>query len=461
MYKTEKLGSTQMEIEGPSLEWIKNRLQREYGDMYQILNYKTTLKGGLFGFFQKEIVNANYVVEDSFNRYNSVPDPLKKMPYSGGADYSPYQRPQSYPQKTDYMPYVQREVPVKTGMADPNQNSFTAKRDEFLKQTLGNGNVTSMLQVAQLTKQIEKLGEKIDSVSQAQAASQGDENATIQKINDLLVQNEFTQNYIRKMDDKIRREFNLEDLEDFDRVQDSVIDWIGETISIAPKFNSKGKIAHVIVVVGPTGVGKTTTIARMAAKLRKVAQSKKLPAPAIKMITMDTWRVGAFEQLKHYGDAIEIDVDKAESADDLKSLFDSYKNSMDFVLIDTSGYSPNDYENIAKMRSMLDVKGMQPDIYLAVAASTKASDLEKIIRNYESFDFRSVIVTKCDETSAYGNVISILSEKNKQISMITDGQQVLHSLKRASPVLFLRQLIGFQVNKDKVVKKFGSENEEE
>ena len=96
MYKTEKLGSTQMEIEGPSLEWIKNRLQREYGDMYQILNYKTTLKGALFGFFQKEIVNANYVVEDSFKRYNSVPDPLKKMPYPG-ADVSQFQHPRPMP----------------------------------------------------------------------------------------------------------------------------------------------------------------------------------------------------------------------------------------------------------------------------------------------------------------------------------------------------------------------------
>ena len=67
MYKTEKLGSTQMEIEGPSLEWIKNRLQREYGDMYQILIYKTTLKGGLFGFFHQTLSKKRF---PRLTRYN-------------------------------------------------------------------------------------------------------------------------------------------------------------------------------------------------------------------------------------------------------------------------------------------------------------------------------------------------------------------------------------------------------
>lgn len=456
MYSSEKVGATQLEIEGPSLEWIKDRLYREYGDMCHILNYKTTLKGGFFGLFQKEIVNAHYVVEDSYNEYNSVPDSLRKLPPQG-ANYSPYQRVPSYGTKTDYVSYAPKGTSVKAA-PDMMQNSFTASRDEFLKQQVGNGNVTSMIQVAQITKQIEKLGEKIDDISKSNSSSSRDEHPTIQKINELLAQNEFNNSYISKMDEKIRREFNLEDLEDFDSVQENVINWIGESISIAPKFSAKGKDAHVIIIVGPTGVGKTTTIARMAAKLKKVARSKKLSSPSMKMITMDTWRVGAFEQLKNYGDALDIGVDKAENADDLKVLIDSYKTSMDFVLVDTSGYSPNDYENIAKMRAMLDVKGMQADIYLALAAGTKASDLEKIIRNYESFDYRSVIVTKCDETSAFGNVISVLHEKNKSVSMVTDGQQVLHSLKRASPVLFLRQLSGFQVDKDKAVKRFGPEN---
>ena len=124
-------------------------------------------------------------------------------------------------------------------------------------------------------------------------------------------------------------------------------------------------------------------------------------------------------------------------------------------MIDTSGYSPNDYENIGKMRTVLDVPGLQAEVYLAITASTKAKDLETILRNYEPFNFKSVIITKLDETSTYGNVLSVLSEKNKAISWVTDGQYVLHYIKRAHPIRFLRYLEGFHSDMAHLESKFG------
>lgn len=171
-------------------------------------------------------------------------------------------------------------------------------------------------------------------------------------------------------------------------------------------------------------------------------------------------RVAAIEQLKRWAEIINVNVDKAESSEDLKILCDSYVSNSDYIFIDTSGYSPNDYENIAKMRTTLNVKNLNENVYLAITAGVSAKDLENIIRNYEGFDFKSIIVTKCDETTSFGRVISVLSEKNKPVSWITTGQDVLNTIQRADPKWFLKNLSGFKINAEHIEKKFGTADKE-
>ena len=108
------------------------------------------------------------------------------------------------------------------------------------------------------------------------------------------------------------------------------------------------------------------------------------------------------------------------------------------------------------MKTILDVKDMHPDVYLAVCASTKARDLENIMQNYEPFAFRSVIVTKCDETNLYGNVISALYDKHKMVSYITDGQRVPHNIRRAGVIDFLIRLSDFTIDRVHIDDKFGA-----
>jgi len=148
-------------------------------------------------------------------------------------------------------------------------------------------------------------------------------------------------------------------------------------------------------------------------------------------------------------------VDLGYVARGIKKLYDEKRENLDAIFIDTSGYSPNDTENIGKMKAVLDVRGMKPDIYLAVAASTKATDLANIMQNYEQFGYNSVIVTKCDESKQYGNVISVLHEKNKKISYIADGQKVVRDIHRADVVQFLIRLSGFDVDRVHIEDEFG------
>ena len=99
------------------------------------------------------------------------------------------------------------------------------------------------------------------------------------------------------------------------------------------------------------------------------------------------------------------------------------------------------------MRALLDLEDLRADVYLVVSATTKARDIANIIQNYEPFGFQSVIISKCDETRQYGNIISVLHEKRKSVSYITDGQRIQQNIHPAEIVRFLINLTDFHVDR--------------
>ena len=252
------------------------------------------------------------------------------------------------------------------------------------------------------------------------------------------------------MTERLKGELSLDELENFDFVQQKVVEWIGEGISVDPEVELTRKPV-VLVLVGPTGVGKTTTVAKMAAKYR--LSDKNL---FIRMVTIDRFRIAAQEQLSIYGEHMEIPTTAAETAEDIQKLLAIDGDKLDVMLIDTIGLSPHDYESIGRMRKILDVPGLRPEMYLAVSAATKTSDLRDIMRNYETFGYKSVIVTKYDETNHIGNVISILAEKNKPVSYISSGQIVPRNFESASVMRFLMKLTDFKIDRDSLEKRFAA-----
>ena len=402
-----KLGKSENEpqiITGRDFEDCQKKLFDTYGHNYTILWKRPQFKPGFLGFGQKEYWEVQYIV-GSVSQINS------------------------------------------------EQETFKKNRDELISKA----SVTQTMQIASLDKKLEEyqksLAKKLEEI--ATATNAGDKPLSIQKIEDLLQNNEFTFSYINKITTRLRSELSIEELEDFNFVQNKVVEWIGESIKIVPK--EIHKYPHVIILVGPTGVGKTTTIAKLAGTMILEARNEEQKPPEIRMITIDHTRVGAEEQLRRYGDLLGANVDKAESAEDIKKIFNMYKGNLDVLFIDTPGYSPNDSENIGKMRKMLEVKGIHPDVYLTFTAASKARDMIAIIQNYEPFNFSSVIITKWDETSAIGNVISVLSEKGKSVSYITDGQQVPRKIERATTLKFLLNLNDFTLDRAYIDEKFPEE----
>jgi flagellar biosynthesis protein FlhF len=220
----------------------------------------------------------------------------------------------------------------------------------------------------------------------------------------------------------------------------------------------KDKGVFLVNVMSSPGAGKTTTLVKLAAQfVKSYAQSHDGNRPEICFITTDSMRVGAMEQLERWGKHMGSRVYKAERAEDLKTLYDENRASMDAIFIDTSGFSPNDATHIAQMKLLLEVPGMNPDIYLAFTAGTKSRDLQNIMQNYEPFGYKSVIVTKCDESEQFGNVISVLYDKHKSISYITHGQVASRDISKASVIDFLIRLENFKVDRIHIEDKFGDD----
>ncbi len=398
-------------IEGSSIEEIRDKLYRQYGNDYKIINRKTIFKPTLFHLSQKEVQQVKYIV----NHHKAF----------------------------DEEPYIKKSQ---------SEDTFEKNRQAILQNS---NNVLLSSQITQVTNQIEKLQSQLVNISNVNT-SPTDKHENIGKIEELLEQNEFTFSYIKMIVEKIRNTFSLEQLEDFKLLQRYVVDWIGESFSITEE--KVFRAPHVVILVGPTGVGKTTTTVKLAAASIRESKINNKPRPEFCFITIDTMRVGAMEQIQRFGNLLEKNVLKAENPEDFLTVYNEYKDHVDAIYVDTSGYSPNDSTHIAQMKNILSIENMKPDVYLSVAATTKASDLINISRNYEPFGYDSVIVTKCDETNQIGNIISVLYERHKSLAYITDGQSVARYIHKANKVDILKRLIGFEIDRIHIEDKFGEKD---
>jgi flagellar biosynthesis protein FlhF len=189
---------------------------------------------------------------------------------------------------------------------------------------------------------------------------------------------------------------------------------ISEYINVADQEAYAGK--HRLALIGPTGVGKTTTIAKLAA-IASVLKEK-----SVALITIDTFRVGAVDQLKTYADIISVPLEVARTPKELKNLLARHSDK-DLVLIDTVGRSPYNKLQIAEMKGFLDAC---PDVLicLVLSVATNHRDLNEIISRYGKFSIDKLVFTKLDETRRYGNLINVANRLKKGLAYVTTGQNV-------------------------------------
>lgn len=173
----------------------------------------------------------------------------------------------------------------------------------------------------------------------------------------------------------------------------------------------------IVSLVGPTGVGKTTTIAKLAAKFILQHGSKQ-----VALITTDNYRIGAHEQLNTYGRILDVPVRVASSASELHSLINFFSDKK-LILIDTAGMSQREMKLIEQINT-LQQSGQSIKSYLVMSASTEYKAMNETIKAFNIFEPHACILTKLDEAATIGSAISSLIEHNLPIAFITNGQQV-------------------------------------
>lgn len=172
----------------------------------------------------------------------------------------------------------------------------------------------------------------------------------------------------------------------------------------------------VVAFVGPTGVGKTTTIAKIAAGAALVEKAK------VALITADTYRIAAIEQIKTYAEIIGVPWEVVYSPRDMEMALVK-RSDAELVLIDTAGRSPNSPTRMYELKSMMDA-ALPEEIHLVLSATTRRQDLDNLVDRFAQVGFDKVILTKLDESSTLGAIFNIYSRSGRPFSYFADGQSV-------------------------------------
>ncbi|WP_409340958.1 flagellar biosynthesis protein FlhF [Paenibacillus sp. MBLB4367] len=179
------------------------------------------------------------------------------------------------------------------------------------------------------------------------------------------------------------------------------------------KLSEQTRLAHF---VGPTGVGKTTTIAKMAAE--QVIKHKR----KVGFITSDTYRIAAVEQLKTYATILDIPLEVVSSPLDLRKAYERLEHC-ELVLMDTAGRNFRNELYVSELNALLQQSG-QTETFLVLGLTSKYRDMHMIASNFTKYGIEKVLFTKMDETDTYGPVINLIREYPLKLSYLTNGQNV-------------------------------------
>ena len=365
------------------------RIRYELGKNAVIISQRKIRKSGIAGFFSGKIVEVTAAVENSS---------IKKETPS----FSNIERQPNINSSIENL----KKVMAKEIEAKNNQSRNNIGQKEQKEQN--NINVSS------LENEMNEMKKLLNTVvNNTRKEEQEDELLTLLKKLDIDL------DYYSELKKRIGDKDINEELKKI----------VSDDIKIATD-DLKGKV----VLVGPTGVGKTTTIAKLAGKLSLIDKKK------VGLITVDTYRIGAVEQLKTYAEIMNIPfkvvITMKEMSEAVKSMEDC-----DVVLIDTTGRSSKNSMQISELRAF--IEKAEPDyISLVISSITKNRDINIILEGYKELNYNDIIITKLDETSVYGSLYNIERMSNKPIRFITTGQNVPDDIKNPSKEEIVKFIFG-------------------
>jgi flagellar biosynthesis protein FlhF len=193
---------------------------------------------------------------------------------------------------------------------------------------------------------------------------------------------------------------------------------------------------RLVALVGPTGVGKTTTIAKLAATFRLRQKYK------VGLITVDTYRVAAVEQLGTYADIIDLPMSVVSTPREMREAVAGMSH-LDLILMDTAGRSPRDEVKIQELKSML-AEASADEVHLVLSSAAGAATLVRTAEQFAAAGTTGLLLTKLDEVANFGNLLPLIRSSRLPLSYVTDGQNVPDDIKPANSRRLARMVLGME-----------------
>ena len=383
--------------------------KKELGDGVVVMNVRDVKARGFFSFLKPHMTEVTVALEEESERYTAAVSAINSVIASSQT----------------------KEKEAQAAKGTPDEPQETARKESSaIEEKLDS--LQSLLE-----QQLQKPDEdKEDKDSRDGAAKEETEIDKFMKLlHDTMLNNEVDEKYAGEIIDEIAQ-INKPNMP-FDyalaNIYQKMILKFGMPSCITPA--SKG--IKMVFFIGPTGVGKTTTIAKIASIFR-VDQKKK-----VALLTADTYRIAAAEQLRTYANILEVPFRIIYTVEEIEKALEDFRD-YDYILVDTAGHS---HQNSAQKESMSNfihsVDGkIEKEVYLVLSATTKYRDLISIADAYKEMTDFKLIFTKLDETTTLGNLLNLRLYTDAALSYVTYGQNVPDDIEEFNPQKTVKKLLG-------------------
>lgn len=413
--------------QGSTKEEAIEKAKQELGENAVIMNVKEIKPKGMFKAFKNSIFEVTAAMEEKerfTNPLSAINTPLKMHDGINLAADENIKLPQVQSrEKTKEKPAAEQPKAVYSEeMKKENSNEGLERRLENLSNIL-----EKQLSVEENKKE--------DKLEQTAAVTNPESFQFIKMLYRTMLENDVNEVYVNQIMDEAEKVVHNGSSVDYilSNVYQKMILKLGQ-----PKvIELDGKKPKVVFFIGPTGVGKTTTIAKIASKY-KVDLGKR-----VAFLTADTYRIAATEQLRVYANILDAPMSIIYSSEEMNAAIDRVKD-YDIVFIDTAGFSHKNDSQCQDMQKLIGglSEEYEKEVYLVVSATTKYRDLLEITDIYKEIADYKLIFTKLDETTTYGNILNIRLYSGAELSYMTNGQNVPDDIEEFDTQKIVKQLLG-------------------
>jgi flagellar biosynthesis protein FlhF len=248
-----------------------------------------------------------------------------------------------------------------------------------------------------------------------------------------LIETEIPEILSRRLVRHVAETLEPDQFQDLEAIREALCEAVAQSIPVAPPIRAVAGSRRVVALVGPTGVGKTTTVAKLAANF-KLAHGVR-----VGLVTVDTYRIAAVEQLKTYAEIIDLPLGVVNDPSEMSGALDDL-GAVDLVFIDTAGRSPRDEVKIRELAEFL--RRARPDeVHLVLSAVAGQRSLRAALERFAMVQVDRLILTKLDEADSLGGVLAVLGLSARPVSYLTTGQAVPDDIEPADRMRLARFIL--------------------